>query len=175
MRKAHKPNSTRVKVVCYYSHRLDGTPYTHAEILARQNRKQHDIYDVVPGERGKWITRHDESIKKALRHIQKHQSAIISALIIVNNWQSQTEHTIGMYYKDRGLNFTPPEYTTPDVNGCVYLKKMTSIKVDKMRTEPIPYDPQKENRQNAVTDKSVGAAIDKLIGSAKFNVTVKGA
>jgi hypothetical protein len=134
-KRAHTTNTTRVKIVCYYSHRSDGTPYSIYEMQRSMNRKAHDIYEFIYSENKKAIVREDLSIKKAKRHLEKHKEKIISALIFVNDWKTKQECMIGKYHRDYGMQYKDPEFTEADFDGNIYIKKIHSLQRDELRTQ----------------------------------------
>jgi hypothetical protein len=140
-KKTYTTNQTRVKLVVYYSHRKDGTPYSIYEIQTGRNRRTHDIYEHQYTELKRVVIREDLSIKKALRHIEIHESKIISALIIVNNWKVEEEQTIGKYTRTNGFQFMEPEYKK-DAEGNVRICKAIILKRDKMRIETLKFKQQ---------------------------------
>lgn len=134
--KTYTTNQTRVKLICYYSHRKDGTPYSIYEIQRGQNRRAHDIYEGKYTDGKKFVIREDLSIQKALRHIEIHEQKIISALIIVNNWKKEEEQTLGKYSRTGGLVFTMPTFKA-ELSGNVLIQSAVILKRDKMRVEKL--------------------------------------
>ena len=129
-------NQTKLKIICYYSHRKDGTPYTAHEIKQKLNRHTHDIFEFIYGTGNKVIIREDLSIKKILRHLELYKDFINTMLIIVNSYKLNQELRIGLYTRLGGLKFTHPEIKT-DANGNKVLSKLTVLKRDAMQTRTL--------------------------------------
>ena len=137
----HTTNQTRIKIVCYYSHRKDGTPYSIFEIRNKTNRRYHDIYShkYTTGRRA--VVRDDLALTKAIRHLELHKDKIFTFLLFANNWNKKEELLIGKYNRTSGLKYTPPKFKNMP-NGDVIMYGVAVLDRWKMRIEKKPiYDP----------------------------------
>lgn len=97
--KTHTPNTTTFKLVCFYSHKPDGSPYSIAEKQTNRNRKYHDSYDFVHTKQQVTITRHDLAFLKLVEHVDKHWRKIDTCMLFYNDFQNRKEVKIGQWYK----------------------------------------------------------------------------
>lgn len=65
----------------WYSHKLDGTPYTFEEKKNNKNRFFHPSFDYIEIGMGKKITVHNEAWTKMLKMLERRRKTIITALV----------------------------------------------------------------------------------------------
>lgn len=151
-------SSKKFKLVIYYSHRQDGTPYSIGEIKAKFNRKYTDSYDYETGAGGKTRTNHYLAVKKLLNYVEQNKANIYKALLIVNDWEKNQEHTIGVF--PRGSielgNFIEPLWNKDDKGNILYNGlPLLPLRTDVMRKENVPMTLQvKENEPKHFTTKN---------------------
>ena len=126
MKTPHHKTATRIKLCVYYSHRIDGTPFTQYEIQQSLNLRKIPIYDGEYTVNGKYILRYDKGVKKARRHIALHEATIITAIIVYHHWSKGNEYVFGIYTRGKGWNFPEPTYKT-DEHGHVTIKHFTIL------------------------------------------------
>lgn len=97
--RTHIHNTTKFKLVCFYSHKPDGTPYTSWEKSLNKNRKYHDSYDYENFQGGIKVTRHDKAFAKLLSHVDMHFENIDRAMLFMNDHANQKEILIGYWDK----------------------------------------------------------------------------
>lgn len=138
-KKFFKTNQTKFKLVVYWSHREDGTPYSVQEIQARYNRKYIASYDYVPAADNKTRTDHELAMVKLLKTMKLYKNNIIKCYLIMNDWQKMQEITIGYFPRgdyDLG-NMVYPVFTKPCAKGHRYVDflPLEPIRIDMMRVE----------------------------------------
>lgn len=108
--KTHTHNTTKFKLVCFYSHKPDRSAYTSIEKSLNRNRKYHDSYDYIHKEAGITVTRHDLAYLKIMEHMDKHWGSIERAILFLNDHTNQREIKIGVWDK---ANFAKNQLCEP--------------------------------------------------------------
>lgn len=91
MEKSRKLNTTKFKLVVYWSHRPNGTPFTAFEKSMKWNRKPIPSYDYIHGAGNVTITRHDIAHEKCLEYIKQHWATIDYAELWMNDFDNKIE------------------------------------------------------------------------------------
>lgn len=95
----HTTNTTKFKLVCFFSHKLCGTPFTGYEKSINRNRRYIDSYDYEHIKGGVTVTRHDKAFDKLLQYVQDHWATIDRAMLILNDHAEQKEIRVAYWDK----------------------------------------------------------------------------
>lgn len=115
-----KTDTTVFKLCVWYSHKLDGTPYSYLEKQDNKNRKYHDSYDFVLSSDG-WVTRNDLALNKLLNYLEQNKAKILNALLFCNDKMQKKQYLIGKFSQNETFNlFIMPKFTEPYKNAVFY-------------------------------------------------------
>jgi hypothetical protein len=118
-------DKTAFKIVVWYSHHSDGTPFTPEEIKTKQNRKYHDSKDFIYSKNG-WITRHDIAYQKLCTHVEKNRNKILTALLFCNDISRKKQYLISKYSKNNEFDvIIKPQFASAD-NRHVFFYKLVA-------------------------------------------------
>lgn len=113
LKKKHEPDTTKFKLLVYYSRKISGEYFTQLEIDDNKNRKYHDSVDFILTNGGVNITRHDEAYNKLINHLNKWQSHIIRAKMYMNDFANNKQYLIGIFEKEY-TKLVVPDFKTFD-------------------------------------------------------------
>lgn len=140
----HEQDTTKFKLICWYSEKPNGEYYSELEKQQNRNRKYHDSIDFILTPGG-YITRHDEALNKLLHHLEKYKSKIINAWLLMNDFADSKQYLIGQFFKDENKNkFIQPLFTH-------YSKVQYNEKIIFSKDDPTQFDiKQRELQANQV-------------------------
>lgn len=122
----HERDTTKFKLIVWYSEKPNGEYYSEIEKLQNKNRKYHDSIDFILTPGG-YVTRHDEALNKLLHHLEKYKSKIINAWLLMNDFADGKQYLIGQFFKDENKNkFIQPIFT--NYNKVQYNERITFVK-----------------------------------------------
>jgi len=96
--------TSKFKLICVYSHKLDGTLFSQTEI---DNKKNIELYysidDIRIGSNG-LRTRHDLAYLKFIEHVYKQWSYIDACKLFMFDFENKTKVPIGNWNKSNFYN-----------------------------------------------------------------------
>lgn len=101
---------TKFKLICVYSHKLDGTPFTQSEKNANKHIEWYNSVDYILTSFNTSRIRHDIAYLKLIEHVYKKWVYIETCSLFMFDFENKKEIKIGFWDKS---NFSNNELYVP--------------------------------------------------------------